>query len=245
MAGDWIKMRHDLADDPAVISLAETTACVDEQHVIGVLHKLWSWADRQTTDGYAAGVTTIWLGRYLGIDGFIKGLVRVGWLKCNTRGITIPKFDAHNTKSAKNRALASQRMSRKRHADSVTKSPPEKRRTEQSSFDRSIESNDRRMIDSIDWKEAKSLAVRLNDKIKAAWSQWTVPPTFRVKLLTACGLVQCGLMPEGTLADAVDSMLLARRRSPAGYLGKVLADTDDRWDVLQRAVTLPGKDGVT
>ena len=135
MAGDWIKMRHDLCDDPAVISLAENTACVDESHVIGVLHKLWSWADRQTTDGYAPSVTVSWrewLDRYLGVTGFADALIKVGWLEIKGDSFAIPKFDAHNSKSAKNRALSSQRMLRKRYADGVTKTPPEESRVEKS-----------------------------------------------------------------------------------------------------------------
>jgi hypothetical protein len=59
VAGDWIKMRHDLTDDPAVIKLAETTTCVDECHVVGVLHKLWCWVDRQSRNGHALGVTRL------------------------------------------------------------------------------------------------------------------------------------------------------------------------------------------
>lgn len=52
MAGDWIAMRVDLADDPAVIQIAAMLG-IDEYGVIGRLLKVWSWANSQTTDGNA------------------------------------------------------------------------------------------------------------------------------------------------------------------------------------------------
>jgi len=136
MAGDWIKMRHDLVDDPAVIALTEQTDCVDESHVIGTLHKLWCWADRQTTNGHAPSVTLAWLDRYLGVPGFAEVLQKVGWLRKKGTGFVIPHFDTHISQSAKKRALAGRRMaknrSRKRDASSVTKARPEKSRVEKS-----------------------------------------------------------------------------------------------------------------
>jgi len=112
MAGDWVKMRHDLADDPAVISLVENTVCVDEEHVIGKLHKLWSWADQQTYDGNASSVSISWIDRYLGVSGFADVLVAVGWLTVNGDGFSIPKFDTHISQSAKQRALTARRVAK-------------------------------------------------------------------------------------------------------------------------------------
>ncbi len=243
MAGDWIKMRHDLGDDPAVITLVALTSCVDAEHVIGKLHKLWSWADRQSRNGHAPGVTAFWLDWFLHCDGFAKVLEKVGWLRITDKDIVIPKFDRHVSKSAKNRALAAQRKVTQRSRNDRDKSVTrEEKRREETSLDRSIDSNDRRTLDSIDWKETTIIANRLHDKIKAAWSGFTLQSKYRTKFLAAAALVQCGLMPEGILADAVDSMILKRRRSPAGYLGKVLADKFPRWDILRAAVTLPGKE---
>jgi hypothetical protein len=39
MAGEWLKMRHDLADDPAVIRLADIVQ-LDDDAVIGKLFRL-------------------------------------------------------------------------------------------------------------------------------------------------------------------------------------------------------------
>jgi hypothetical protein len=126
MAGDWIKMRTDLAEDPAVIGVAEILG-IHEDLVVGKLHKFWSWANRQTTDGNADGVTYSWLDRYLDCSGFCEALEEHGWLMHDGATVSIPNFDRHNGQSAKARALTSKRVSNYR---SVTKALPEKRREE-------------------------------------------------------------------------------------------------------------------
>ena len=129
MAGDWIKMRTDLGRDPAVIRLAEIYGW--EEHVIvGLLHKLWSWADEQVSDGNANGVTGSFLDRYLGVTGFADNLISVGWLGVNEAGIEFPNWERHMGKSAKTRATTALRVAKSRNGGSVTKSLPEKRREE-------------------------------------------------------------------------------------------------------------------
>lgn len=115
MAGDWIKMRHDLPDDPAVIGVAARTG-LDEDAVIGKLLRLWSWADRHTVNGDAPSVTLVWIDRHVGATGFASALVAVGWLEETSDGIRIPKFDAHISESAKQRALTARRNRKLRDA---------------------------------------------------------------------------------------------------------------------------------
>jgi hypothetical protein len=103
MAGDWLKMRHDLADDPAVIRLA-AVLCIDEDAVLGKLFRLWCWADRHTRDGVAAGIGTAWVDRLTRCDGFGSALVAVGWLVDDEAGLSFPRFDRHCSSSAKERA---------------------------------------------------------------------------------------------------------------------------------------------
>ena len=123
MAGDWIKMRTDLSDDPAVISMAELLHTSPED-IVGRLHKLWSWADRHTLDGYAVGITSSWVDRYCGA-GFSEAIIRVGWLAVEQEGIRFPNFDRHNGQSAKKRADATirQRLSRSERDNHVTGTP--------------------------------------------------------------------------------------------------------------------------
>jgi hypothetical protein len=121
MAGDWLKMRMDLPDDPAVIGIA-LALDLEEDAVVGKLFRLWSWANRQTIDGDAASVTEMWLDRYVGVSGFAQAMVSVGWLTIKAGGIALPDFDKHNSETAKQRALTARRMGKKRYAASVTKS---------------------------------------------------------------------------------------------------------------------------
>lgn len=118
MAGDWIPMRTDLATDPAVIA----TACrleLDEDTVVGKLHRLWSWANLHSTDGFVAEVTTAWIDRFLGVEGFAAALIAVGWLS-DDGGVRIPNYDRYNSNSAKNRLSGARRQQKKRRHDSVT-----------------------------------------------------------------------------------------------------------------------------
>ena len=111
MAGTWIKMRCDLASDPAVIGMAEKTGLA-EDHVVGKLHRLWSWADAQTPDGNAPSVTPAWVDRYLGTEGFAAAMISVGWLCVRNNGIVFPNFDRHNSQTSKKRLLAAGRVAR-------------------------------------------------------------------------------------------------------------------------------------
>lgn len=123
MAGDWLKMRHDLADDPAVIRLAH--ACgIDEDWVVGKLHRLWGWADRHTEDGRVEGLDLAWIDRLTRREGFGAALVRVGWLVETENGLCFPRFDRHCSDTAKARALGKNRVEAHRNGKSVTAPPP-------------------------------------------------------------------------------------------------------------------------
>lgn len=125
MAGDWIKMRDDLYDDPAVISIGASTG-LDEYGVVGRLHKLWSWADRHSLDGNALSVTSAWIDRYLSCDNFADSLFQAGWLTGMDGALSLPNFDRHNGETAKKRAQTNKRVAEHRekqrngNADSVT-----------------------------------------------------------------------------------------------------------------------------
>jgi hypothetical protein len=117
MAGDWIKMRVDLQDDPSVVALCDQLD-LDEFQVIGRLHKLWGWADTHTADGVTSGVTPKWVDRYVSHQGFSEALISVGWLCFEDGVLSFPGFNIHNGASAKSRCDATirKRVSRERHA---------------------------------------------------------------------------------------------------------------------------------
>ncbi len=123
MAGDWIPIRCNLFDDPAVIAIASAVG-IDECAVVGRLVKVWAWANEQTADGNAHGVTETWIDRYVGVSGFAQGMLKVGWLVATESGIGFPKFDRWNSQSAKKRVVANQRVAKHRsNARSVTPNP--------------------------------------------------------------------------------------------------------------------------
>lgn len=116
----WIAMRCNLAEDPAVLTIAKRLG-VDEFAVVGRLHRLWSWFDQHTINGHA-DVTLDWVDRHVSMRGFAEMLSRVGWLKIEVKdgeecGITMPNFERYNAESARKRELARLRQSRRRHAD--------------------------------------------------------------------------------------------------------------------------------
>ena len=129
MANDWIKMRLDLAEDPAVIEMAETLG-VREETIVGYCHAFWSWVSRQCHDGTVTGVTLESLGRRINVPGFPELLRDVGWLNydnSNCRPVmTIPNFDRHLSKGAKERGLAAIRKKKSR-LDSVPEKSQKKR----------------------------------------------------------------------------------------------------------------------
>jgi len=109
MAGEWIPMRCELANEPEVISIAAATG-LDEDTVVGKLHRIWSWANQHTEDGNARSVTVLWIDRYLRCDGFAAAMMVERWLIQTDDGIQIPKFDRFNSQSAKRRALTAKRV---------------------------------------------------------------------------------------------------------------------------------------
>ncbi len=247
MAGDWIKMRHDLHDDPAVIMLVQETSCVDSDHVVGLLHKLWCWADRQTQNGRASGVTYAWMDHYLGVESFCKTLEKAGWLRVTGRDIIFPRFNRHMSKSAKKRALAAIRQararSRKSHATDVTKAQPEKRREEKSlssTIDRSIE----RDIESIDWEEADARAAEAWNAIRG---DRRLSPALREKLTKAAAVVVAGVLPQHWLNNVLAKFRESQPKKPVPWLGTVLASDAKElgvdFDAYQRAITVPKKGG--
>jgi len=109
VAGDWIKMRGNLWDDPRVARLCDLTE-QPEAMVIGGLYWLWSMADQHTEDGVLDGLTLRQIDRKTGIVGFGEALVQAGWLSTDGDSVRIPHFEEHNGSSAKKRAQTAKRV---------------------------------------------------------------------------------------------------------------------------------------
>ncbi len=113
MAGDWIKMRGNLWDDPRVARLVDMTD-TSEAAIVGALYWLWATADQHTEDGIMPGLTTRAIDRKTGVKGFADALLTIGWLEDNEDGVRIVNFEEHNGASAKRRSLDGQRKANSR-----------------------------------------------------------------------------------------------------------------------------------
>ena len=116
MAGDWIKMRSNLWDDPRVSRLCDL-ASANEAVIIGGLYWLWTSADQHSTNGLLSGLTSKAIDRKSGIKGFGDALITIGWVSESAEGVQIVRFEEHNGKSAKRRCAESVRKMSAREAD--------------------------------------------------------------------------------------------------------------------------------
>src|ERR1700733_7012163 len=107
MAGDWIKMRGNLWDDPRGGRLCDLCG-TGESAVIGALYWLWATADQHTEDGCMPGLSLAQIDRKTGVPGFAAALVNIGWLHDDPQGVVIVKFEEHNGSSAKRRCTNAQ-----------------------------------------------------------------------------------------------------------------------------------------
>lgn len=109
MAGDWIKMRGNLWDDPRVARLCDMTE-QSEAAIVGGLYWLWATADQHSETGVMLGLTCRSIDRKTGIAGFAAALISIGWLADHPEGVRIVGFEDHNGTSAKKRCQTSKRV---------------------------------------------------------------------------------------------------------------------------------------
>jgi hypothetical protein len=117
VAGDWIKMRGNLWDDPRIAKLVDMTDSSEAQ-VIGALYWIWSTADQHTEDGVLPGLSLKSIDRKTGLNGFAASLVSIGWLSADEAGVQIVDFESHNGTSAKKRLETAKRVAK--HKAKVT-----------------------------------------------------------------------------------------------------------------------------
>ena len=195
MAGEWIKMRLDLASDPGVNRIRKATG-IDADAIVGKLHRLWSWADVHTTDGIASGVDSGWVDEFAGVTGFAEGMIAAGWLECDTESVRFSNFDRHNGLSAKRRCTQKTRVERSR-AQSVTVAAlqnahtlrtdcaPEKRREEKNKNNtNTAPSGSRSSPDSISWDSVEGWQ-GITDADRDAWATAYPAATLTAELAKA------------------------------------------------------------
>ncbi|NWF10153.1 hypothetical protein HX810_20985 [Pseudomonas salomonii] len=109
MAGDWIKFELTTLDKPEVCQIADL-ADIDPDAVVGKLMRVWGWFDQQTENGNAPSVSKKLLDRLVGVIGFCEHMKSVDWMIEAEGVISLPHFDRHNGKTAKNRLLTAKRV---------------------------------------------------------------------------------------------------------------------------------------
>lgn len=102
MAGDWIKIDHNLPEKPETIGIALSLG-IDEDAVCGKLIRVWRWADLNTENGFVPHVNLSFIDSLARLNGFGNAMVKVGWLSEKDDGVAFPKFKQNNGKSAKKR----------------------------------------------------------------------------------------------------------------------------------------------
>jgi hypothetical protein len=118
MAADWIPMRLDLDEDPAILEMADELN-LGIWDVIGRCWRVWVWASRNC---HAESVTGVTLHRldmvtHVGED-FLQALQRTGWMEVFEQdgrpAVRWPNWDRWLSQSAKQRSLATIRKRRQR-----------------------------------------------------------------------------------------------------------------------------------
>jgi hypothetical protein len=120
-AGDWIKMRNNLWDDPRVAQMCVLMS-QPEAVIVGCLYRLWALADEHTEAGTIPKLSPAGLDRKVGYDGFSTALTAVGWLRETEVGLVIERFDEHNGQTAKRRASEAKRKASDRGDESSPQS---------------------------------------------------------------------------------------------------------------------------
>ena len=108
MAGDWIKFESATPDKPEVWAIAAALG-IDPDAVVGKLLRVWGWFDQQTEEGNAPSVSKMLLDRLVGVSGFCKAVIDANWMHDDGATLSLPHFDRHNGKTAKNRAVTAKR----------------------------------------------------------------------------------------------------------------------------------------
>jgi hypothetical protein len=135
MAGDWLKWGIGLTTKREILELASRLMIVPA-HAAGCVMVAMEWVDQNVTDfdpeTCHAFVTLKCcapniLDNIVGVAGFTEAMAEVGWMTRNGDVLCFVHAGRHNGKSAKNRALNTERQRRKRDVSDVTKMSRTKR----------------------------------------------------------------------------------------------------------------------
>ena len=112
MAGEWMKFEVDTPEKPEVFEMTVAMGWSDPDLTVGKLLKVWRWFDKHTINGNAPRVTLALLDNVTGVTGFAQAMCDVNWLEQDGAGVSLPNFDRHNGKTAKDRAQTAKRVAK-------------------------------------------------------------------------------------------------------------------------------------
>jgi len=120
MALAWIRWDYGLAKKPAVLKMAKLLK-LDRWAVAGRLMEVWEWADGVTVDGYIGNADVTFVDELIDTVGFGKAMIAVGWLEQydDRDGIAFPRWNVHNSQSAKRRGLTAHRVATHRNRQAL------------------------------------------------------------------------------------------------------------------------------
>lgn len=165
-------MRLNLGDDPAVIFIATETG-LDQDAVVGKLHRFWAWVSEHSTDGLMTNVVQDFVDRLIRTPGFAAAMVKAGWLGTDKKGLIIPKFDRHMSESAKKRAVNAihQRQKRQKIVREMSDDSGDESGTRSPSLSISNSLSDNKKnnaLDQVEWIYPQNLTAAC----QAEWLKW-------------------------------------------------------------------------
>ena len=252
MAGEWIKWTKGLTRKPEVVWMSEILE-IPRQEVAGRLMEVWEWADDVTEDGDVPSVTKTFADEVSGITGFAEAMQKVGWLRDmksgNKAGIVFPKFERHNGKSGKRRALTAKRNSsyrqKTRDASVTQETSLEKRREDpvdprRPRSDMDLSQRDGALKDLLteaDIDEVIQLANSILPKM-VKYKGASLPDSHRRMVWNGAACRVVGYITEAEFSDCVESSQKASDRAPyfRGCISRKLASHGLDYDEIARAL---------
>jgi len=214
----WIKLTKDLSSRPEVIAMSGFLS-IDCFGIVGRLSDFWGWVDTNSPDGTVKFIGAAQVDALVNTPGFAEALVKVGWLEVNESGIALPRWDRHNSMSAKARGLESEAKRLRREAESqeppADKSPRKCRtgvgHSEDELSDQIREDKSIRERESSASAPERELSLQA-DAIAAMYVRADSPMETRAEILAE---LQRGTLPE-EMRQLVARCVKAIRTAPGG-----------------------------
>lgn len=113
---NWIKVNSNLRTSPKLVTVASRLS-VTPVTALGAICTAWMLADEHAGEsGLLKHINLQTLDDMIGVAGLAEAMAFVGWLEETEDGVQFVDYQEHNGSTAKTRALAQRRQSRKRHA---------------------------------------------------------------------------------------------------------------------------------